>query len=188
MLAIILTSSIITIQSSRPAKAESLLYTVGCVVRSLLSTECATKTPSSSDPTTPSEPAPTKPSDGSGSSGGSGSTGSGSAKKAGTEAPAPLKIDESKLKKLPEVKEFSSTNGGRGTGYTANVLPTIRGYEGEPTVLGAVNVAALQPSDQGWKIAGVLWYWWLLVVGVIVGVAFLLKFTLLKSFFTVAKP
>lgn len=162
---------------------------MGCVVRSLVTTKCPTKTTPPAEPTTPNNPEPTNPSDQpSQPSGGGTSSGGGTTNTSGAKAPAPLKIDEKKLTNLPEVKELSPETIEGNAGYTANVLPAIRGYEGEPRVLGAVDMAGIQPTDQGWRIAGVLWYWWLLVLGAVVGSAFLVKFTLLKSLFPVAKP
>lgn len=49
-------------------------------------------------------------------------------------------------------------------------LLTIRGNDGNSgnAILGATIQAPLQPSAEGWKVFGIAWYWWVVVLALIV--------------------
>jgi hypothetical protein len=53
-------------------------------------------------------------------------------------------------------------------------------------VLGAASNAPLRATSQGWKIAGVAWYWWVLTIGVGMGLYFWVKVSIDKFFARVA--
>lgn len=58
-------------------------------------------------------------------------------------------------------------------GEVAQVLGTTDSVPGDPIV--GSNIAALTPTSSGWKILGILWYWWLIAVGAVLGAWILLK-------------
>jgi len=72
-----------------------------------------------------------------------------------------------------------------------NVTPTIRGDQDQPSdenasVLGntiaaagqaapATAASALTPTNSGWSIFGILWYWWAVVAGIMVSAWYFIK-------------
>jgi hypothetical protein len=68
--------------------------------------------------------------------------------------------------------------------YPAHVLSLTNGGIGEDrTVLGAqTDRSVLEATDQGWRFLGLLWYWWIGIIGAVVGLAALIRTTVTNSF------
>jgi hypothetical protein len=50
-------------------------------------------------------------------------------------------------------------------------------------VLGAqTDRSVLQATDQGWQFLGLLWYWWIVIIGALIGLAALIRTTVTNSF------
>lgn len=178
LLTVVLSSSFISIQSSRPAQAESLLYTVGCVVGSLLSRDCPpsqTKPqpnppPKETQPSPPSEPttSPDSPS-----------------AQQPTNNPAPVELDDALTAQLPTIPELHK---GLNAGSSTFVLPNVRAPQyPSAQVLGAHDAMPLRATTEGWRIYGFAWYWWLIALGSVVGAYIGIKFLITKSFLGIVK-
>jgi hypothetical protein len=68
--------------------------------------------------------------------------------------------------------------------YPAHVLSLTNGGIGESrAVLGAqTDRSVLEATDQGWRFLGLLWYWWIVIIGALTGLAALIKTTVTDSF------
>ena len=166
------------IQNSRPTQAESLLYTVGCVVKGLLSSNCPTNNPQQTNPApseqpqpppdTPTTTEPTTPT--------------------GQPQPSTQPIEltqevQAQLPKIPEVK--TQPYGSSVSGF---VLPSARGFStSSASVLGARDIAPIRATSQGWSIVGVPWYWWLVTLGGVVGLYFGVKALIDRSFLMIVE-
>lgn len=177
LLTVVLASSFITIQSSRPTQAESLLYRVTCVVRGLLLTDCPTTTQTTPPPEQPqtTSPADTSPSGNNPSTSPVAPTQNGG----GMES---IDLDATLTTELPGIPEVPSSLDS-----TNNlVFPGTRGVTTASVgVLGARDTTPLSATQQGWSIYGVPWYWWLLTLGGMVGLYFGAKLFIDKLFRTV---
>lgn len=108
------------------------------------------------------------------------------------ETPVPETINTETIPVVAEVASFTdvtattdatTVNGGttqsvttlRNAGSSApteDVLGAQTKKSGE--VLGAETAAVITPTTQGWKIFGILWYWWALIIAATVGIWWLL--------------
>lgn len=74
---------------------------------------------------------------------------------------------------LPTITPISSGESTRATtprDFVGYSLPTIRGADENSgsAVLGATIRAPLQSSAEGWKIFGIAWYWWVVMIAAII--------------------
>ena len=169
---------------SRPASAESFLQkTVGCVTDILALKNCAK---SSATPATPATPAsasngqgatPAKPANSPSSAASSSATASSKpvsySGMASAAEQAPLSTDVVKpadtLPALPidtqDLAPYSSTLSATYVFKTFGHMPA-----------DTLNTqAVLQPSEEGWRIFGVSWYWWLMAAAAITAATLALK-------------
>jgi|GEM_PF-3168461 len=166
LLGLLLLPTIIVIATPRPTYAEGLLNKVGCLVGSLLDVNCTNSSGSSpSSKTNPTPPPSSSPSSPSGASSTPTSTSSTTAKQPLLTANPTLNTpipDAQTLAPLspPPSAHFATT--------TANVVPKIGGSLLRPPYDTAA-AAPIQATDQGWKVLGVLWYWWLTAIVGLVG-------------------
>jgi hypothetical protein len=149
LLTVALSSSFITIQNSRPTQAESLLYTVTCIVGGLVSYNC----PSNTKPTPPPEqPTQTQPTN----------------TQQTTDTSQTIEMNQELLTQLPTIPEVKPVLFESGTENF--VLPTARGVSTVSRgVLGVSDTPALRATSQGWNIIGVPWYWWMLAISGVAG-------------------
>jgi len=176
---------IIVLLSSRPTQAESLLYNVGCLVRTIVRVDCA---PSSTAPapsqnqTTPSTPSQTSPAAPS-------NTPAPSPQPLPT-TPEPIELEAETLPPLPAMDDpatLSARSLPAPANYSASVGPTIRTTTNPAAVLGVRQVSTIQATNEGWRILGMAWYWWLLIIAIIIVVQALIRRFFYKSFIAVVK-
>ena len=173
-----LVSTFIVIQSPRPTHAEGLLYGVTCVVKGLLSRGCPkttaptspTPTPTSPSSPTPETPAPTN-----------------STPQTQVQQPVttePIVVDQATLERLESVQPLTTSSAGAATSQgsvTAFAVPTIRSGTNNQGVLGVKTVRALEATEQGWRIFGALWYWWVIIFATVFGLWIGLQRVFLKT-------
>lgn len=179
MLTVVLTSSYITIQNSRPAQAESLLYRVGCAVETLLTGSClanSSETEPNQQPTSPATPnntteSPEQPVSTTG--------------EQPTTAPQPIEFNQSLYEMLPTISPVKDMY----TDYVAYTFPSFQSGNGDrSSVLGAQDSGALIAATRhGWEIIGVAWYWWVTALASIVGLSVGIKLLLTKSLLGIVK-
>lgn len=167
LLTALFAASLFVVIDSRAANAESLLGRTKCVLLGLFRQDCSSSTPA---PTLLPQQTPAAPSQGGSSSGGAsaGSTQPAPAASSSSE-PAlppgpllePLAFNDSLRQPLPARVTHSTTPTGTGKGtLQANVF-SIAGGQQNASVLGATTEAApIEATEQGWRIAGIAWYWW----------------------------
>jgi hypothetical protein len=178
LLTVALTSSFITIQNSRPTQAESLLNSLTCVVKGILSYDCpsndkpkeTTQEPQNSPPTSETGP--------------SGNTSPSNDQTANT--PQTIEMDEELLTgfpTIPEVKPVLLVSAADNF-----VLPNARGVSSVSTgVLGVSDSAALTATSEGWNIVGIPWYWWMLGMGGVAGLYVAVRSLITKSTIGIVK-
>lgn len=102
------------------------------------------------------------------------------------ETPVPETINTETIPTVAEVASFTSvtTTEEDTDGSTPNATTILQNTEdavatddvlGAQTknngeVLGAETAAVITPTTQGWKILGILWYWWALIIAAIAGI------------------
>lgn len=163
------TASLMTIHSSRPTQAESVLYTVVCTVGGLLGQECRTVP---ADPTTPApSPSPSpqpSPQPNQNPSNPPGGNSSGNTTQ-------PLELNQGPLAQVssgPLTQGFSSVNTFPDVTFPSHTLQPFRSGSGV-AVLGTASPASLEATPDGWKIVGIQWYWWLISIAAILATAYL---------------
>jgi hypothetical protein len=171
------------IQSSRPSKAESLLYAVTCTVGAIFQRDCTTK-PVDTAKTPPPEEEPSKPTPPSENANPKHQP----APEPVTgppvdQSPGPLDLDEAMASELSPVTPAAPIAANHYQ-YPAHVLSlTNGGIGGDGTVLGAqTDRSVLEATDQGWRFLGLLWYWWVVIIGAVIGLSALIKTTVTNSF------
>ncbi|MFZ3009677.1 MAG: hypothetical protein WA030_01495 [Candidatus Microsaccharimonas sp.] len=92
----------------------------------------------------------------------------------------------SDLPSIPEVDAAHRSTDQSLFDYSTYVLGVNRRYGVVSTVKDA-HARPFQASAEGWKIIGVAWYWWVVTIGGIVGLYYLIKFIINKSLLGVAK-
>jgi hypothetical protein len=164
LLAVIGVSTFLSLSSSRPVQAESLLYTLRCTVTGLLGDSCTpvTESPTTNPKPTPGEgntnPGTTKPGSGGGAGNTSNAPGQGSQP---VEAPEPIKLGAGLLEEMPGVASAQPVS--QGYTYPAHIAPVE--YPGnDVAILGEATTAPLEASEGGWRILGVSWVWWLSIL------------------------
>lgn len=115
------------------------------------------------------------------------------------ETPVPETINTETIPVVAEVASFAdvtattnttTTDGTAAPSTTAlrnaqigatsdNVLGAQTKKSGD--VLGAETAAVITPTTQGWKILGVLWYWWALIIAAVIGIWWLVAGRLRKQ-------
>ncbi len=178
LLGLLLIPTLIVIATPRPTYAEGLLYKVGCVVKVLLDANCTnTKTTSPAPAQTTAPPSSTTAAPTPSQSGASSTT------------QAPITTNPSPTAALPDMTGLVAPPQLAPDSHTPSVayaLPQIRATASpSPTGAAAQVAMALEPTDQGWRILGVLWYWWLLPAAALTAGGIMLKRVLMpKSSFT----
>lgn len=166
MLGVPIVSSFIVIQTPRTTRAEGLLYTVTCVVGSLLSHNCPEPVVAEKPKPDPKPEPQKQPDDPPASS---------TEPPAGSSTTPLLSVNDSShiVPPPPPVSSMSTTPLlGSGSQYPAHVSPLVRSTDDNgQSVLGATRATPLEATEQGWKILGVMWYWWTLVLGGLVAAA-----------------
>lgn len=189
-------SSILTISDSRPASAESpsLLGTVRCLVRTVLLTDCPklgtpapvvtpqpiapsspSKAPAQPANQTPSQPAPSRT---------NGTTPRGSQTTVAPEADE-VTMPDTTLKEYDEVKKPVTEPGAYATDIkNAENLAYFNNYS-PYAVAGAKTEAAaslpVQRTSEGWRIFGIAWYWWGIVILLVVTILFSVRRKILRK-------
>lgn len=181
-----------TMVSSQPTNAEGfLLRTVKCVVGKVLTTDCPTHTPS---PVVPVPAVPSVPSPGQ-----SGSPAPVSPSQAPVTQPAPQMpyapagdnatryvsrgVGGPRLDAIHTPVEFVPGEVGVAQGVSAGQeslyqkqLAHLNMYsyyhQNAPTHTSA---AILEASREGWRVAGIAWYWWLGLIGGVGGAIIFIK-------------
>jgi len=165
---------------SQPASAESFLgKTVRCVVGGLLlGADCRTPAqqtptppvtePQSTSPTSNQNPAPTttppqpaRPTP---------STAVATTQLVPLEAVAEPIVVATELPTLPSAAHRNTTIQAE-----LNNFALASAYTSSGTTLGA-STSPFEPSSEGWRIAGVLWYWWMIGIASIFGAGLLIKY------------
>lgn len=166
---VLIAASTLTILTPRPTHAEGfLLGTVRCLVRTVLTAEC--QKPQTTPAPAPSERASTQ-------SNSSQTPSQPPAPAGGTkegvpidvEPIAPLDPEAAALPAVPDVQGVQTTAANRldESEYIAYFnAHSPYAVEGQ----AAASEAVIQAGPDGWKIFGVAWYWWGLVVAACVGI------------------
>ena len=195
--------SITPILFSQPAKAESfLLKTVRCVVGAVLPLECRNaQTPNApvppaapANPNVPVKPAPPKASP---AHPAEPSTPASSDNKSGTNVQsrtpyvsggvggepidisnhAPIEIQfQSAGQRSPMTSSYEFPQS-RSPGYYFNTYGNLQ----HAKIPKNVAASFVEPSQEGWKIAGVAWYWWLGALLLVTGAIWYGKYTSFKK-------
>jgi hypothetical protein len=170
---------------ARPTHAEGLLPTVRCLVQTLLLSGCPQPvTVSPSSPQTPAEQPASQP------QGGTVSEPSSSA--SSSAAPAPQAASSSTtqpaapLQAVPSVETLDSPRDIKALPVTpTHPTQNPKSYDyvaffntSSPYAASQVkgdSTAFIQPTQEGWKVAGLAWYWWLTIIGAITGGAALVR-------------
>jgi hypothetical protein len=146
----------------QPVHAEGFLsQTVRCLVQTLLFTDCQ-RQPAPSAPT--ASPAQTQPSE-PGASSNSGSPSGSVSKSASPQQPISHVQPPAALQPqtLPDMTEASPEMyvTPQTLNYVAyfNMYSKYATHQGE----GASNLF-IEPSREGWKVAGIAWYWWAVIL------------------------
>lgn len=174
-------SSVLTIASPRPTYAEGpLLGTVRCLLGTVLLQKCQPGTsPANTTPATPANNASGSSSNSSNASKGNSSSGAGS-QAAPTTGSASFKAPKDAEIALPKDTEPMAP-AVQGASAPVPSSPQLSGAEqlaffnthsryARDVQSPRAGVAPLETSAEGWKIVGVAWYWWamLLLAGVVI--------------------
>lgn len=192
-------SSFVVIQSPRPTHAEGFLYRVTCLVGKHFLKICrdapteqppaeqnppAPIQPTSSDPPTPANtpiqpnPAPasqqvTAPS------------------VVVTNTSPPLELEEPLTTELPVVSLITNDSPPLvAYQFPSGALMSVYGgAQNDSSVLGADSSETpfLEATPQGWRLMGLLWYWWVLILGVVIGAFTFIRKTVTKTFPSIVK-
>lgn len=181
---------------TRPTHAEGpLTKTVKCLVNTLLFAPCQVTpdpTSPSSNPSSSQTPPTTPASNSSANSAPSGaSTSTGSATTGSPQSsqlltsPAPLTVDTPKeIAAMPQTPQ-RSFNNPKSYDYVA-FFNTSSPYA-HSAVQGDAN-AFIQPSNEGWKMAGMAWYWWIGIIAAITGAIWGVRQVILRRSTLLSKP
>ncbi|MFZ2126237.1 MAG: hypothetical protein WAV04_01880 [Candidatus Microsaccharimonas sp.] len=108
-----------------------------------------------------------------------------------TDATPPLEFDDSLASELPAVPTIARNAPLQPTyQYPSSALLSVYGVnQGNQSILGASSseAAFLEATPQGWRLMGLSWYWWVLIGGIIVGGALLIRKTVIKPFPSIVK-
>jgi hypothetical protein len=85
------------------------------------------------------------------------------------DTPLPAAVSPTANQTRDPREETDSDNDGE----VSQVLGASNNVPGDPIV--NANTAALTPTSSGWKILGILWYWWLVATGAVIAAWLLLK-------------
>ena len=174
---------------ARPTHAEGLLPTVRCLVQTLLSSGCP-------DPAQSSSPVVSSPTQASSSSQNTSQTQSTpsqnstvqSAPQSGGIVQAAPSVETlqtpQELTAMPNVPT-QATQNPKAYDYVA-FFNTSSSYA-SPRGQGDGN-AFIQPSQEGWKVAGLAWYWWLAILGAITGVISLIRRRYVRRLSVLSNP
>jgi hypothetical protein len=192
LLAVLSAVSIISIMSSQPAQAESFLSkTVKCLVGPLLMAEC--KKPNVA-PVEPAPPAPQTPANT-------------SPQEPSAQPPAGEVVQPTQpaVPTNPRVVPYGTLDSSAhtpiaieytyddGAAYSpqrvALMTPSSNaahfnaytGGFGAYSEVKGTSVSFVEPSNNGWKIAGIAWYWWLALVGLIAGLLGLKRYRRIRK-------
>lgn len=184
VLAGILLMVTISIIAPRSARAEGfLLHTVRCLVQVVGLQQCKTTTPSSPSPSS-STPAEAEPAP-------SGAPASPADPAASSPAPLPLieplNDEQLSFEPLPMAGRVSepTVQGRMVVGYTAHQAFLAR-YSASS--YGAKTGDVIERSNDGWRIAGISWYWWLIFVGLLTGVILYRKYSRRRQSTVLSNP
>lgn len=187
LIAIVLASLFISVIHSRSANAEGFLdRTLQCIVGVLLGSECK-KLPAQSAQETPtptnSQPAQASPSSGERQSPQTqNTTGIQSVTK-----PAQIEPIEVEVKEAPALPAMpSAAHRGVYTAFDYAKYAFANTYIGGETTSNTAS-APVETTEEGWKFWGIAWYWWVVILGTIPVVGFLIKKRLLKNSLSIAK-
>jgi hypothetical protein len=163
LLGLLLLPTMIVIATPRPTYAEGLLNKVGCLVGSVLDVNCATPRKDQPDNTAPppssSPPAP---------------------------APAtsqPIAIEptlQAPLADAPPIAPASAPTSAVLGASVAYAVPTTSNLLRQPAS-GTGTGVPIEATGQGWRLFGILWYWWLIGALGAMTLFFTLKPLILKS-------
>lgn len=161
-LASIILASIFSVTLPTQAQAKGLFYTLGCTLKSVLSTKCAkeaTPRPEETPSQSPTEPQQDQPKPA--------QSETSSPSSPAPEQMEPIVLDKKLTQRIPEVASLQTigtipTDASNSTANSVVPRATVLGIESTPVPLR--QPAFIQPSVEGWKIVGVAWYWWLLTV------------------------
>lgn len=167
LLAACVLSASIVVMNSRPTRAESILYTVTCVVGGLLRYDCP-------KPAESATPAPTQHGDTS--SQATSPTDSSTPTSSVQTVPVPISFDEDLHKELLDLPAVQGVATAR---LPAHVVQTPTYALGRTQQLATSS--AIVASEEGWKILGIAWYWWGLMLGTGVGAWYALRAFILKA-------
>jgi hypothetical protein len=184
ILASISLSLFVVLLHPQPAHAEGFLSkTVRCVVGGLLGADCRTVPSLAPTPTpVPTAPAPSAPTEPQASQSSNASPAPSSQAKAGTvrqPSSAQLKTAEPiniELPDTPEVPVLPATN--HRTVSLTNTMSFAFPYgtgHGQSDTAALSAPAAFEPSQEGWRILGVAWYWWVIGTVLTLGVGLLIR-------------
>ena len=163
---------------AKPTHAEGLLPTVRCLVQTVLLTGCPKPIPTdtSSPVVSPTQPsAPTQTTQSTPQS----TTGNPPASSSGTRlaSPAPVGSVEAdtletpqQLQTMPKVTQPTRTP--HSFDYVA-FFNTSSSYASPKTEGDGGGL--IVPTQEGWKVAGLAWYWWIAMIGAITGVISLIR-------------
>jgi len=186
LFAVLIVSTIVVIQSPRQTHAEGLLYTVGCSVVNLLTKVCqkpttettapaptTTQPATSTQTTTPQATPSSEP-----------MTTQVATEPISEGTPAPL--DTSTLQPIHPAAKTTETQPMYS--YPSRFLMSIgQGSYSSEVMRVTTEDSYLQATPQGWRFMGMLWYWWIIIIGVIVGGVGFIRSSVTKSFFSVVK-
>jgi hypothetical protein len=163
LLGLLLLPTMIVIATPRPTYAEGLLNKVGCLVGSLLDVNCAPPRKDQPDNTaTPPASSPPAP------------------------APAtsqPIAIEptlQAPLADAPPIAPASAPTSAVLGASVAYAVPTTSNLLRQPAS-GTGTGVPIEATGQGWRLFGILWYWWLIGALGAMTLFFTLKPLILKS-------
>lgn len=194
LLAVCLVSSFAVIQSPRPTHAEGFLYRVTCVVgnyflkicRDAPTEQVPAEQPPSSNPSTPANtPAQPNPAPA------SQQVTAQSVVVTNTSPPLELEEPEPLTAELPTIPLITD-NAPPLVAYqfpSSALLSVYGGAQNDSSVLGADSSETpfLEATPQGWRLMGLLWYWWVLILGVVLGAFTFMRKTVTKTFPSIVK-
>lgn len=160
---------------AKPTHAEGLLPTVRCLVQTLLLTGCPQPTTPDTTPvvtqpqTQPQTgaPAPTSQPSGSSTSPSTSSRNTLQAPEGVTTTPEPAVLEvPQQLEVMPKPSTTQNTRTPQTFDYAA-FFNTSSNYA-SPRVEG--DGGFITPSKEGWRVAGMAWYWWITIIAAITGV------------------
>ena len=173
LLGLLLLPTLIVIATPRPTYAEGLLNGVGCLVRSLLDVNCSSQptSPPANPTTSPPQSTPSSTPAQAQSSPSSPPTSTPTSSSSASVRSQSLAINPTLSAPIADVQPVTPIGSSSGTQFTTNAayaVPKIGSSLLQPPY-DTGNTAPIQATDQGWRILGALWYWWLTAIVGLVG-------------------